>query len=248
MNLLEEFLTEKDAFWRWDGHKHVAKLASGKLSDFYANCTPIFTAPLVQDRLADDLVLLALEDIRLFLTLSDNIWVVGSAMGAVGFAQSIARTIERPVWRDGSAIRQGIQIRAAYTEPGKEQPDEDDIMSGNDVPRKIMQLKRFDLGEKPFVILCEDVVTTGGTTEKTVKGIIEKHPDVQFFHILLTLVNRNPGVKIVAGLADGCPFDVKALYEHPAAVWVEGNGPKEMNDCIPIRPKEGWKALVTEKL
>lgn len=230
MNNLEKFLTTQNAFWRWDGHKHVARLASGKLSDFYANCSPVFTLPVVQNGLAEELANKVCDNLTSFVKLSQNVWFVGSAQGATGLAQSLA-------FNEG--------LKSAFTEPADEQPDEDDIMSGNSATRKVMKLKRFDLGEEPFVILCEDVVTTGGTTIKTIKGILEKHPDAQFFTEVLALVNRNPGKKIETGQMS---FGVTSLYEYAAKVWDEGHGPAEMNDCVPLKPKENWEALTTEKI
>lgn len=213
------FLEERDAFWCWNGHKHVAELASGKLSDFYANCTPIFTDPEVQDMVAKELVLMTncerIND-------EPNVWVVGSAMGAIGLAQSLARE---------------FVAGAAYTEP-VEVP----ALRVVNETRKVMQLKRFDLGEKPYVILCEDVVTTGGTTLKTIEAIQAKHPDVVFHPKILTIVNRNPGVLLNN-------LRVTALIEVAPNIWdTLDDLPDNMKGCVPIRPKGNWRKLADEML
>ena len=195
----------------------MAELASGRFSDFYANCTPIFTEPMFQERVA----------LALYFTLPEtpeNAWVVGSAMGAIGLAQAIAGCDH--------------ELRAAYTE---HVPYITDAESGN-VIATYTELKRFDLGEKPFVILCEDVVTTGGTTLKTMDAIEQKHPDVVFHKTVLAIVNRKPGV-----LIDG--LDVDAIIEVEPNIWdSEEDFPDEMKGCVPIKPKASWEKLVTEML
>lgn len=211
---LSEFLTKHDSFWKWNGHKHVAKLSGGKLSDFYANCTPVFADPKAQREFAVDLVECARTAINEFAGDRENVWVIGSAMGAVGLAQAVAASCSG--------------FKAAFTEP----------VDGK------MDLKRFDLGHNPQVILVEDVVTSGGTTVRTIDGIREKHPDARFFPLVLALVNRKPGVVVHQSER----LEVRALYEQAAKAWVEGEGPEEMNDCVPLRPKGNWEALTTEKL
>lgn len=214
--LLSEFLTKHNAFWRWDGHKHVAQLTSGKLSDFFANCTPVYTDPRMQAEFAEDLVGCVAEELNKFAGKSPNIWVVGSAMGAIGLAQDVAAV-------EG--------FRSAYTEPGQG--------SGE------MLLKRFDLGSEPHIVLVEDVVTTGGTTVRTINGILQKHPEACFFPKVLALVNRNPGVVIHPSER----LEVRALYEHKAKVWDSADDlPEEMAGCTPLRPKGNWEALTTEKM
>lgn len=208
-----EFLEAHDAFWQWDGHKHVAELTSGKLSDFFANCTPIFTDPHYQDDFCRQLVK------NEVFPIPGNKWVIGSAMGAIGLAQSIARF---------------RSTKAAYTEP----------VDGK------MILKRFDLGEKPHVILCEDVITTGGTTRKTVAGILEAHPDAVFHPRILCVVNRSRRHSIEC-VHEGQVHDlgIESLIHAQPNVWdTVADLPENMKDCVPIRPKANWRALADEKL
>lgn len=216
------FLEEHDSFWRWKGHKHVAELASGKLSDFYANCTPIFTYPELQDLIAEELVLMTSGE---QIVEEKSVWVIGSAMGAIGLAQSLARQ---------------FVAGAAFTER---------VMPVLEGPA--MELKRFDLGEKPYVILCEDVVTTGGTTRKTMVAIQEKHPAVRFHEDVLVIVNRSGKhhVGIDGRLNDDGPVGIRALIEVKPNIWdTKADLPDEMKDCVPIRPKDSWKKLSTEML
>lgn len=229
---LPNFLAGRDAFWQWSGHKHVAELASGNHSDFYANCTSVFEEPSACHTFANELLVKVESELDVLLETRQNVWVVGSAMGAVGLAHVMA-----------SLVSGGV--KAAYTDQVSY------IVNLNSVATiaKRMELKRFDLGEAPWVILCEDVCTTGGTTNRTIKAIREKHPDALFFSKVLVLVNRNPGIRIGSELpGEHCGLEVVSLYEHSAKVWKPGEAPDEMKECIPVRPKQFWKELTTEML
>lgn len=228
-NTLVEFLKRNNAFWQWAGHKHVAQLTSGKLSDFFANLSPIFTDPKFQDRVGAGLAELAdgTEESRRFKQ-RENKWVVGSAMGAIGLAQSLARR---------------IGARSAFTEP----------VQNEEI--KLMQLKRFDLGEAPTVFLVEDVLTTGGTTAKTVEGILTKHPDAIIFPHVLVVVNRSgsrDGFTIAEGSLDGkidraLSFNYLGILEVEPKVWDSVEDlPLHMQMCTPIRPKGNWDTLTNE--
>lgn len=227
--LTVEFLEDQDAFWHWDGHKHVAELTSGKLSNFFANCTPIFTHPGIQKDIAHALCekmvrspYVGFEPFvgpgKLFET-HPNKWVIGAAMGGIGLAQSIASVL-------------GLGWRSAFTEKDGDR----------------MLLKRFDLGKDPLVLLCEDVVTTGGTTAKTVKGVFDKYNDVRFVPAALTMINRNP---VNRGFVnqDRINMGFLNLIEKQAETWDSVDDlPERMKGCVPIRPKNGWKELTTEML
>jgi orotate phosphoribosyltransferase len=224
------YLKANDAFWQWAGHKHVAQLTSGKLSDFFANCTPIFSDVFLQDAVGDELVAKHSADLGGF-ALPGNFWFIGSAMGAIGLAQSAARACGDNEQRQG-------KVNVGYTEP--------DGGGG-------MKL-RFNLGEKPRVALVEDVITTGGTQEKTVRAIKAAHPDAEIFDTILVVVNRSGKDKLtmphpVKGMYE---FNVSALIEVDAKVWATANDlPGNMQACVPIRPKataENWQALTTEML
>ncbi len=205
---IQAFLEEKGAFWKWDNHVHVAQLTSGKLSDFFVNCSPIFTHPEYQRSVGR----MMWEMLRPFAGQKGNFWVIGSAMGAVGLAQSFAYE---------------MCIRAAFTEPkdGK------------------MELKRFDLGTSPTVIICEDVMSTGGTTIKTINGILTKHPDAHIHDVIPVVVDRrdNPQAVLFAGDRE---LKIKGLLQVQPRVWGNvGQLPSEMKHCVPIRPKGNWAKL-----
>ena len=224
------FLKLKRAFWQWDGHTHVAELTSGKRSDVFADCTPFFTLRNEQDRVANYLLakLMGEEDIPPEIDTAPNVWVVGSAQGAIGLSQSLAAFL---VAQD--------YARSAYTEPGEPRPG--DTMYSK--TKKPMELKRFDLGDEPYVILCEDVVSTGGTTDKTVAGIMEAHPDAVIHPKVLCIVDRTPG-------DFKWKYDILSLVRLHPRVWEGDHCPPEMKGCVPIRPRGApgnWDKLTTEK-
>lgn len=202
------FLKHHNAWWYWDNHRHLALLTSGKVSDFFANCSPIFTDPIFQDRVGASL---APRFIEIDASYPENMWVIGSAMGAIGLAQSIARN---------------RLCKAAYTEP----------VHGR------MDLSRFDLGEKPYVILCEDVISTGGTTKKTITGILEKHPEAEFHKEISVIINRSNADRMTYdtdfGLQD---FKIRSLVTVNPNVW--NAIPESHKQCRAIRPKGHWKAM-----
>ena len=231
-----DFLSKHDSYWKWDGHKHVAELASGKLSDVFANCSPFFTLPRSQRRVAA--FLLQLQDsIWNSWRAAHNLWFVGSAQGATGLAQSLAECA-RETMEVGGLIHDDLPLpRSAYTEPVSVSIGEDEF--GVPLFEKTMKLKRFDLGYNPHVVLCEDVVSTFGTTKLTIAGIEKAHPDVTFCSVVLAIVDRSP--------MEDFGYDIASLVRLMPKMWDgDDDCPEEMKGCTPVRPKENWKQLTTE--
>lgn len=216
-----DYLKSQDAFWTWQGHKHVAELASGKLSDFFANLSPLFTNVYLQERIGWALVYKAFNGDSAALQ-HDNLWVMGSAMGAIGLAQSVARAVHA----------YNPNVRSGFTE------------SDYHPEGARMHVKRFNLGKDPRVILCEDVMTTGYTTEKTINGIRKNNPDAVYESRVLVAVDRRP---------DPChnllDFDVISLMRVQPCTWnTVDDLPADMKNCVPLRPKANWHKLATEML
>lgn len=98
-----KFLKDSGCFWMWEtGHKHIASLKSGRLSNYYVDCSPIFSDPGLQDRAAKAIVHLSRLDECI---LSDNDWIIAASYGATGLAQSLARL---------------TVMKSAYMEPDSE--------------------------------------------------------------------------------------------------------------------------------
>lgn len=228
MKTVTEFLTRHNVFWQWNGHKHLALLTSGKISDFFANCSPIFTEPRFQDRIGGFMkeLIEGTQEGPDFLR-KDNKWIVGSAMGAIGLAQSLARA---------------INCKAAFTEP----------VDANG--QKKMELKRFELDPAPVVFLVEDVLTTGGTTLATIEGITTQHPDAIFFPYVLSVINRSG--KRDGFVVDWIDADKEAqeqafkflgIVEVEPKVWDKVEDlPPHMRRCVPMRPKENWDKFCSD--
>ncbi len=204
---VRQFLEDHDSFWQWNNHVHMAQLTSGRLSDFFANCSPIFTQTEFQQDVGRMLARLIQPVVR-----PPNLWVVGSAMGAIGLAQSLAYE---------------ICASAAFTEPkdGK------------------MELKRFDLGSSPTVIICEDVMSTGGTTVKTINGILTKHPDALIHDVIPVVVDRRVNQEALLFVGERA-LKIEGLLQVTPRVWNDVSQlPPEMKNCVPIRPKGNWAKL-----
>jgi len=245
---VQSFLEQENAWWKWNGHKHLALLASGKLSDFYANCTPLFYAHELKRMIVQVFYRMLWDEMSqsggirgkhwgYFTYLqSKNAWVVGSAYGAIWIAESFASI---------------LGVKSAFTEKTYQKVS---LPSHTTLVETGMKLSRFNLGSAPYVILVEDVTTTGGTTQKTGTAIKEKHPDATFCPVVFTIVNRSGSRRAFfeepnTEPALCTPVPVKALIEVNARTWEsEADLPAEMKDCKGIKPKGNWKALTTEML
>jgi len=93
------FLKSSGCFWLWESeHKHIVQLKSGRLSNYYVDCSPIFSNPELQDRAAKAILHLSkVDDVE-----PGNNWVIAATYGSTGLAQSLARC---------------AGMKAAYMEP-----------------------------------------------------------------------------------------------------------------------------------
>jgi len=205
---VRDFLKCSGALWTWSGHAHIAELASGRLSNFYADCSPLFTNVRLQDAAGEALTLL--EDLHE----DGNFWIIAVAPGAAGLAQSIGRS---------------SGLSPAYIEPGGQ-----------------LGLRRFDLGEKPKVWVCDDVITTGGTIIQARAQILEAHPDAELADPALVIVDRRETERLPKGKAE---MKVCSLIRPAARTWVNQRSlPMLMQKCKRLRPKGNWRKLNEEML
>jgi orotate phosphoribosyltransferase len=137
-------------------------------------------------------------------------WVIGSAMGAVCIAYEIAG-------------QHGCL--AGFTEPVKGD-------SG-----KQMVLKRFNVEPGDRVFVVEDVMTTGGTTLKTVKAL--KEAGAEILPIFAVLVNRS-------GKKNLDFIDIAALIDRAMPMWEPDDCPLCKKGSEPIRPKGNWDRLTAK--
>ncbi|MDD5750019.1 MAG: phosphoribosyltransferase family protein [Patescibacteria group bacterium] len=131
--------------------------------------------------------------------------VVGSAMGAVTMAYEIARQL------DG-------KTEAGFTEKVDQ----------------LMELKRFSIKRNHKVLVVEDVITTGGTTRKTIDAI--ERAGGALLPFILTLVNRSD-----SGQLDG--YNIISLIQHHLPIWDADDCPLCRAGSKALRPKDNWDKL-----
>ncbi len=134
--------------------------------------------------------------------------VVGSAMGAVTMAYEVACQLESAT---------------AFTEPT---PDEREMI-----------LKRFEIKEGEFVLVVEDVITTGGTTLKTISSL--EKAGAQILPVILVIFNRS-GKKKLEGRR------IVALIDRALSVWPPEDCPLCGMGSEPVRPKANWQELTAQ--
>lgn len=84
------------------------------------------------------------------------------------------------------------------------------------------------------VLLCEDVLTTGGSVELAAKAVADTGGTVLPF--VLVLVNRT-------GLAEINGKSIVALIDHPMPIWSPEECPLCSTGSTALRPKEHWREL-----
>jgi len=210
---IEEY-QKKGALWIHDGNpkRPHALLTSGKHSSGFFNSELIMENPrLLSEACAD---LLSLLEKREHVQLDTIDRVVGPAMGAITMAHELARHI--------SEISEHVCLRA-YTEK----------ISETD---KTMVFKRTSIGLTESVLLCEDVLTTGGSVNLAIAAVAANHGYVAA-HVLV-LVNRS-GLKVVKGKT------IVSLIDKPMPIWEPHECPlcKQGSEAIKPKAADNWKRL-----
>jgi len=136
--------------------------------------------------------------------------VVGSANGATTIPHEIAKR---------------LGLMTGFTEK--------EMIDGE----KEMLLKRFNVREGDGVLVCEDVLTTGGTTQKTIASLEEVGAEI--FHKILVLVNRS-------GLTHLDGREIVALIDDHMPKWAPEDCPYCKMGSEAIRPKGNWDLLNAE--
>jgi len=137
---------------------------------------------------------------------------------------------EKPDWVIGSpmgaitlayAVAERLNARAGYTE-----------RDGDG-----MKLARFEIAPGARVLVVEDVISTGGSTLKTVEAIKAATKDgAQLLPFILCLVNRSGGATLG-------PFALRALLEPAIHNWKPEECPLCRRGSPALRPKTHWKEL-----
>lgn len=214
----------KKALWLHDDNicRPHAVLTSGKHSNGFFNSELIMEDAWLLDEACKEL-----SD-ELTIALGRDVYhvsrVVGPAMGAITLAHSLAAELTR--LRMSQSTCHDPCLRA-YTEK---------IGEGED---KKMAFRRTTVQKGEKVLLCEDVVTTGGSVELTTKAVEEAGGIV--LPAVVALVNRS-------GLTEINGKKIVALIDRPMPIWSPEECPLCKLGSEAIHPKavENWIRLNAE--
>jgi orotate phosphoribosyltransferase len=205
----------KGAFWgphdRNPQRPHPL-ITSGCHSDRYTNSGLVLDDPVFTDVMAQ--VLVNLLHSNLIDVYSIN-WVIGPAKGAIPIAFEMALLMSRG--RDGSCL---------WTYVEKE----------GEGSQKTIALNMSKIRAKERVLLCDDVLVTGGTLRLTARALEEAGAFVLPY--IATPVNQSGREEI-----DG--RKIIALIQRPIPIWTPAQCPLCAIGSRPVRPKTGknWELL-----
>jgi orotate phosphoribosyltransferase len=212
----------KRALWLFD-HKGDPKrphalLTSGKHSDGFFNSGKIAMDAFLLDDIARELISEHLTSIS--VNTNDVDWVIGPAMGGITFAHAMASGV--------SYFSGEKRCLTSYVE--KEEYEE----GGKKNTRMVFKRNPVEKGMR--ILLVEDVITTGGSIEKTEKAIIEAGGIVLPY--MFCLVNRS-GKEEISGKK------IHSFVKAEISTWESDNCPlcKGGSEAIKPKGKEEWKKL-----
>lgn len=207
---------QKDALWIHDGNplRPHALLTSGKHSNGFFNSRLVIPDESLLCDAASDLL-------ELFENQGGNIYkiqgVVGPQTGATKLSELLYQLL---VERTQSVL--------FWASPSKKECDGKKSMIFNDEDRGLLS--------RHSVLLCEDVLTTGGSVDLAATAVSNAGGIVLPF--LVVLVNRS-------GLTEVNGKKIVALIDRPMPMWTPEECPlcKDKNSSEAIRPKENWDRL-----
>ena len=210
---------KKGALWIHDGNpkRPHAILTSEKHSGGFFNSELVMEDSYLLEVAAIELV----DELRdQGLKLDSVSRVVGPAMGAITLAHDIARIIGHK--RD-AGLHDKPCLRA-YTE--KEMDDDS----------KIMVFRKTKIRSGECILAVEDVLTTGGSVDRTAMAVVNAGGFVLPF--VVVLVNRS-------GLTEVSGKKIVALIDQPMPTWIGEECPLCKEGSEAIRPKGvvNWERL-----
>ncbi len=206
----------KNALWIHDDNpkRPHALLTSGLHSNGFFNSKLVIPDEALL-RYAANSLLAALIPMDGINVVAQTDGVVGPQTGATKLAELMSREIED--------IRQSACFSASPAKAGE----------GNE---KSMVFSEKDLAilRGATVLLCEDVLTTGGSVELTAKAVADAGGIVLPF--ICVLVNRS-------GLTEVDDKKIVALIDKPMPMWAPEECPLCKEGSEAIRPKDNWAHL-----
>ncbi len=219
-NWTKEF-EKKNALWIHSGNpkqSHVI-LTSGNHSSGYVDCDLVTSDDvLLTDAVADLLYAFAKQ---MHADFGDDLNIVDGVVGPATGATKLARFLSEQIM----AYTRSDCFDASPTKDPKP------MTKG-----MVFEKAEIELFPGQNVLLCDDVMTTGGSVNSTALAVIALHGKPLPY--VLTLVNRS-GLKVIGGRT------IVSLIEHFMPIWT----PKECGLCMlgskAVRPKgtQNWAKL-----
>lgn len=154
----------------------------------------------------DILQQVAAELVRKVGLLTPPDWVFGSPFGSITLAERLAANF--------------VNCLAGFTEPDGER----------------FKVKRFEVGSRPLVVVADDVLSTGGTTEKTIAALEEARFTVLDY--LLVIANRTYPKEVTLGRRR-----IVSLIDLPLVKWEPNECPLCQQGSTAIKAKDNWAQL-----
>lgn len=145
-----------------------------------------------------------------------------------GLRPQLPGSSEKPDWVVGSAMGAITFAFAAAEQLGAQAGFTEKDGDG-------MKLARFDVHAGSNVLVVEDVISTGGSTLKTIEAL-RRCEAVQILPYVLCLVNRS-------GKDSIGDFQIRALITPSIHTWKPDECPLCQKGSQAVRPKEHWKEL-----
>ena len=206
----EEKLKSVEALWWHDGdpeHPH-ALLTSGKHCDGYCNGAKLVEQPAILAEVVAGMI----ENTKEHLNEEVPDVIIGPAMGAITIGHEWARQ---------------LNTRFAFTEP---------VLTKTDT-KKGQELKRFEIPRGANVLVVEDMVTTGGSIQKTIDTLVNLN--VQVYPFVPVIVDRSKGNP----KALDSQYSVVPLVSVNVTVWEPDACELCMSGSEALRPKANWEKL-----
>ncbi len=205
---------QKGALWIHDGNmrRPHALLTSGKHSSGFFNSRLVIPDEvLLRDAAADLLALFAQQG----GDVSKVQGVVGPQTGATKLAELIS-----------DQVMAFNRSECFWASPTKNEQEGAKSMVFNGEDHYLLR--------GSYVLLCEDVLTTGGSVELTADAVDSCGGAAMPF--ILVLVNRS-------GLTEAGGKKIVALIDRPMPMWTAEECPLCKEGSEAIRPKDNWAAL-----
>ena len=202
----------KNALWIHDGNlkRPHALLTSGMHSNGFFNSRLVIPDETLLREAAHDLLELLMRHSG---SISQAQGVVGPQTGATKLAEFMS-----------DDIRSITGSSCFWASPAKK--GDKTAMIFNDEERLLLP--------KKTVLLCEDVLTTGGSVDLTARAVSDAQGNVLPF--ILVLVNRS-GLEFAGGKK------VVALINRPMPMWVPEECPLCKKRSVAVHPKDNWNLL-----